>query len=50
VKRIVTAHGGQVSVVTRPGMGSAFTIALPAADPDPSSSSVATGVRAAVHP
>jgi signal transduction histidine kinase len=50
VKRIVNAHGGQVSVVTRPGMGSAFTIALPAAEPDPSSSSVASSVRAAVHP
>ena len=50
VKRIVTAHGGHVSVVTRPGTGTAFTIALPAAEPDPSSSSVATGVRAAVHP
>jgi two-component system, OmpR family, sensor histidine kinase BaeS len=50
VKRIVNAHGGQVTVVTKPGMGSAFTIALPAAEPDPSSSSVASGVRAAVHP
>ena len=50
VKRIVTAHGGQVTVVTKPGTGSAFTIELPAAEPDASSSSVASGVRAAVHP
>ncbi len=33
VRRIVTAHGGRVDVATRPGVGSAFTIALPAADP-----------------
>lgn len=50
VKRIVNAHGGQVTVTTKPGTGSAFTIALPAAEPDPSSSSVASNVRAAVHP
>ena len=50
VKRIVNAHGGQVTVATKPGMGSSFTIALPAAEPDPSSSSVASNVRAAVHP
>jgi signal transduction histidine kinase len=34
VKRIVTAHGGQVSVSTRAGAGSSFTITLPAADAD----------------
>lgn len=50
VKRIVNAHGGQVTVATKPGMGTSFTIALPAAEPDPSSSSVASNVRAAVHP
>jgi signal transduction histidine kinase len=33
VKRIVTAHGGRITVVTRRGEGSAFTIQLPAADP-----------------
>ena len=33
VHRIVTAHGGRVTVSTRPGAGSAFTIVLPAADP-----------------
>ena len=32
VKRIVSAHGGTISVSTRAGEGSAFTIALPAAD------------------
>ena len=30
VKRIVAAHGGRVSVTTRAGAGSSFTIALPA--------------------
>ena len=34
VKRIVAAHGGRVSVTTRAGAGSAFTIALPAMPPD----------------
>jgi signal transduction histidine kinase len=33
VKRIVTAHGGRITVATRRGEGSAFTIQLPAADP-----------------
>jgi signal transduction histidine kinase len=50
VKRIVIAHGGQVTVTTRAGAGSSFTITLPAAEPDSSSTSVASGVRAAVHP
>jgi signal transduction histidine kinase len=34
VQQIVAAHGGSVSVSTRPGNGSSFTIALPAAEPD----------------
>jgi signal transduction histidine kinase len=34
VKRIVTAHGGRVTVTTRAGVGSSFTIALPAIPPD----------------
>ena len=29
VKRIVAAHGGRVTVTTRAGAGSSFTIALP---------------------
>jgi signal transduction histidine kinase len=41
VKRIVDAHRGQVTVATRPGKGSVFTIVLPAADP----SATATLVR-----
>jgi signal transduction histidine kinase len=34
VRRIVVAHGGRVTVATRAGAGSSFTIALPAASPD----------------
>jgi signal transduction histidine kinase len=49
VKRIVTAHGGQVSVTTRPGTGSAFTITLPAAQPDVRPTEVADGLGAPVH-
>ena len=50
VKRIVNAHGGQVTVTTRAGAGSSFTISLPAGEPDSSSTSVASGVRATVQP
>jgi signal transduction histidine kinase len=49
VKRIVTAHGGNVAVSTRPGAGSAFTITLPAAEPDARPSAVAGEVGAPVH-
>lgn len=41
VRRIVTAHGGRVSVTTRPGAGSAFTIALPVAPADARSTTMA---------
>jgi signal transduction histidine kinase len=41
VKRIVAAHGGRVSVTTRAGAGSSFTIALPAMPPDARARSVA---------
>jgi len=34
VRRIVVAHGGNVSVATRPGAGTSFTISLPAAAAD----------------
>jgi two-component system phosphate regulon sensor histidine kinase PhoR len=47
VKRIVTAHGGRVSVTTRPGSGTAFTIALPATQPDTRTAHAAGEVRAA---
>ncbi len=50
VKRIVTAHGGQVTVVTKAGAGSAFTIELPASEPDASATAVTSNMRAAVHP
>ncbi len=34
VRQIVAAHGGRVTVTTRAGAGSSFTIALPSAEPD----------------
>jgi signal transduction histidine kinase len=42
VKRIVEAHGGRVTVETRPGSGSAFTIHLPAAEPTAPADALAT--------
>jgi signal transduction histidine kinase len=49
VQRIVRAHGGAVSVRVRDGGGTAFTIVLPAAAPEPTARSVADGARAAAH-
>jgi signal transduction histidine kinase len=49
VRRIVEAHGGRVTVSTRPGAGTSFTIVLPAAAPDTSTSTVATEMRASAH-
>jgi signal transduction histidine kinase len=49
VKRIVAAHGGRVTVSTHPGEGTAFTIALPAADADARPAAIADEVGAAVH-
>jgi signal transduction histidine kinase len=34
VKAIAEAHGGRVTVRSRPGVGSAFTILLPVDGPD----------------
>ena len=45
VKRIVTAHGGRVTVTTRAGAGSSFTIALPAAAPDARTREVASELQ-----
>jgi signal transduction histidine kinase len=49
VRRIVVAHGGRVTVSTRPGAGTSFTITLPAAAADTSSSPVATEMRVGAH-
>jgi signal transduction histidine kinase len=49
VRRIVVAHGGNVSVSTRPGAGTSFTISLPAAAADTSASPVATEMRVGAH-
>jgi signal transduction histidine kinase len=49
VKRIVTAHGGRVNVTTRAGVGSAFTISLPAAAADARPDPIAGDTRVTVH-
>jgi signal transduction histidine kinase len=50
VRRIVTAHGGRVSVSTKPGAGSAFTIVLPVAQADARASAVAdSAMQAGAH-
>jgi len=41
VRQIVAAHGGRVTVTTRAGAGSSFTIALPSAEPDARATAVA---------
>ena len=49
VRRIVVAHGGNVTVSTRPGAGTTFTITLPAAAADTSASPVGNEMRAGAH-
>jgi signal transduction histidine kinase len=49
VRRIVVAHGGNVSVATRPGAGTSFTISLPAAAADRTASPVATEMHVGAH-
>jgi signal transduction histidine kinase len=49
VKRIVTAHGGRVSVTTRAGVGSSFVISLPAAAADARADAIAGDTRVTVH-
>jgi signal transduction histidine kinase len=45
VRQIVAAHGGRVTVTTRAGAGSSFTIALPSAEPDERASAVASQLQ-----
>ena len=45
VRKIVAAHGGRVTVTTRAGAGSSFTIALPSAEPDQRASAVASQLQ-----
>jgi signal transduction histidine kinase len=45
VKRIVSAHGGRVTVTTRAGAGSSFTISLPAAEHDARTDAVASELQ-----
>jgi signal transduction histidine kinase len=49
VERIVNAHGGRVTVSSRPAAGSAFTITLPAAAPEARTSPVAGDLGAPAH-
>jgi signal transduction histidine kinase len=49
VRRIVVAHGGNVTVSTRPGAGTTFTITLPAAAADASANTVGTEMRVGAH-
>ena len=49
VRRIVQAHGGTVTVATRPGGGSAFTITLPAAAADATTNRVASEMQVGAH-
>jgi len=45
VRQIVAAHGGRVTVMTRAGAGSSFTIALPSAEPDQRATAVASQLQ-----
>jgi signal transduction histidine kinase len=45
VRQIVAAHGGRVTVTTRAGAGSSFTIALPSAEPDQRAAAVASQLQ-----
>jgi signal transduction histidine kinase len=49
VRRIVTAHGGKVTVTSRAGAGSSFTMSLPAAAPNPHAGTITGETHAPVH-
>jgi signal transduction histidine kinase len=49
VQQIITAHGGRVTVSTRPGAGSAFTIHVPAQEPAEGLVNAASPAEGALH-
>jgi signal transduction histidine kinase len=49
VKRIVVAHGGRVSVSSKPNVGTTFTLTLPVAPPQAHTGTLASGASIAAH-
>jgi signal transduction histidine kinase len=49
VRRIAVAHGGRVSVASKPNAGTTFTLTLPAAPPRLRQGAVASGASVAAH-
>jgi signal transduction histidine kinase len=49
VRRIAVAHGGRVTVTSKPNVGTTFTLTLPVASPQSRQSAVASGASVAAH-
>ena len=49
VRRIATAHGGRVSVTSKPNAGTTFTLILPVAPPQSRATAVASGAGVTAH-